>query len=181
MQFLAGLQIELVDHADNSLRCARTQRFQQCPQTVVAMRRLHQDRAGRLKSETVKAVSGQMTALARSMVRHHVNGLFVSRRCRDVGAKACEHCYDKTESGGKRCLRCRDDLMKRAAVKTAIQQVAIKCGKAERKPGLQRLGPPWMPGQQKAQFGQDGGATLDRSCRRKCWRNKHLMALLRIE
>src|SRR6516225_5397767 len=128
------------------------------------MRRLHQDRAGRIKSETVKAVSGQMTALARSMVRHHENDLFVSRRCRDLGAKACEHRYDKTESGWERCLRCRDDLMKCAAVKTAVRQVAIKCGKAERKPGLQGLGPPWMPGQQKAQFGQ-GGTALDRGCR----------------
>jgi hypothetical protein len=66
-------------------------------------------------------------------------------------------------------------------VKTAVRQVAIKCGKVERKLGPQGLGPPWMPGQQKAQFGQGGGAVLDRGCRRKCWRNKHLMALLRIK
>ena len=126
-------------------------------------------------------MSGQAAALARSVARQHENDLFVSRHVRERGAKARQQRYDKTERGRERSLRCRDDLMKRAAVKTAIQQVAIKCGKAERKPGLQRLGPPWMPGQQKAQFGQGGGAVLDRGCRRKCWRNKHLTALLRIK
>ena len=117
------------------------------------MRRLHQGHAGRVKSETVEAMSRQTTALARSMVRHHENDLFVSRRCWEVGAKACQHRYDKTESGWERRLRCRDDLMECAAGKTAVWQVAIKCGKVERKLGMQGLGPPWMPRQQKAQFG----------------------------
>jgi hypothetical protein len=149
---LAGLQIEPIDHADDGLRCARMQRFQQCPQIVVAIRSLHQDRAARIKSKTVEAMSGQTTALPRSMVRHHENDLFIFPRCGEGGAKACQHRYDKTESGWERSLRCRDDLMECAAGKTAVRQVAIKCGKIERKRGKQGLGPPWMPRQQEAQF-----------------------------
>jgi|SRR5215472_12763645 hypothetical protein len=115
------------------------------------------------------------------MVRHHENGLFVSRRFWEIGAKACQHRYDKTASGWERRLRCRDDLMECAAGKAAIRQVAIKCDKAERKLGGQSLRPPRMPRQQKTQFGQSGGSAFDQERRRKCRWNKHLTALLRIE
>jgi hypothetical protein len=94
-------------------------------------------------------MSRQTTALARSVVRHHENDLFVSRRFWEVGAKACQHRYEKTESGWECRLRCRDNLMECAAGKAAIRQVAIKCGKIESKLGMQGLGPPWMRRQQK--------------------------------
>jgi hypothetical protein len=71
--------------------------------------------------------------------------------------------------------------MKRAGDETTIRQVAIKCGKAERQPSMESLGPAWMRREQKAQFGQSGGSALGWGYRQKCWRNKHLTALLRIE
>ncbi len=123
-------------------------------------------------------MSRQTTALARSMARHHENDLFISRRIWEIGAKAGQHRDDKTESGWECRLRCRDDLMECAAGKPAVRQVGIKCGKTERKLGIQGLRPSWMPRQQKAQFGQSGGAAFDRKRRRKCWRNKHLRLLL---
>ena len=140
MQFLTGLQIEPIDHADDGLRRSRTQRFHQCPQSVVAMRRLHHDRAARIEAETVKPVAGQATALARSIGRHHENDLFVSPRFGEGGAKAGQDRDDKTESSWERSLRCRDDLMQRAGDKPAIRQMAIKCGKPERQPVMRGLG-----------------------------------------
>jgi|AmaraimetFIIA100_FD_contig_121_65159_length_7151_multi_5_in_0_out_0_3 hypothetical protein len=61
MQFLAGLQIELIDYADDGLRRARTQAFDQRPQRVLPMRGIDDDRAARIETETVKAMSGDMT------------------------------------------------------------------------------------------------------------------------
>ena len=61
MQFLAGLQIELIDYADDGLRRARTQAFDQRPQRVLPMRGINDDRAVRIETETVKAMSGDMT------------------------------------------------------------------------------------------------------------------------
>jgi hypothetical protein len=61
MQFLAGLQIELIDYADDGLRRARTQAFDQRPQRVLPMRGINDDRAARIETETVKAMSGDMT------------------------------------------------------------------------------------------------------------------------
>ena len=182
MQFLASLQIEPIDHADDGLRRPRTQRFQQGPQTVAAMPSLHQDHAGRITSETVEAMARQTTALARSMVRHHDHDFFLPPPLRHAQArtgwgrrnKSCQHRDDKTESDWERRLRCRDDLMECAAGKSAVRQVAIKCDKTKRKLGIQGLEPSWMARQQKAQFGQSGGSAFDRRRRRKCWQNKHL-------
>ena len=61
MQFLAGFQIEPIDHADDGLRRARTQAFDQRPQRVLPMRGINDDRAVRIETETVKAMSGDMT------------------------------------------------------------------------------------------------------------------------
>jgi len=58
MQFLAGLQIELVDHPGDGVRRARAQRFHQGPQVFFPMGRLHQDRAAWIKAEAVEAMSG---------------------------------------------------------------------------------------------------------------------------
>ncbi len=79
------------------------------------------------------------------MVRYHHNDLFASRRFRETGVKARQHRDDKTERGWERSLRCRDNLMECAAGKATIRQVAIKCGKAERKLALQGVRPFWMP------------------------------------
>ena len=168
MQFLAGFQIEPIDHAGDGLRRLRTQRFHQYPQSVVAMRRLHDDRAARIEAEAVKPVSGQTTALARSIARHHEDDLSVACRFWGGGAKPCQYRNDKTESGWECSLRCRNDLMQRARDKSTIRQMAIKGGKPERQSGMQGLGRASLPRQQKTQFGQGGGAALGRRSRRKC-------------
>jgi len=162
MQFLAGLQIKPVDHADDGLRRSRMQRFQQDPHIVAALRRLHQDDAARIKSETVEAMSGQAAALARSVTRHRDNDFFVGRSFQEVAAQADQHRDDKTESGRERSLRCGDELMECAAAQTAIRQVGIKCGKPEWKAGSHGRRAPRLPGQEKAQFGQCRGAGLHR-------------------
>lgn len=125
----------------------------------MAIRRVHHNRAARIKSESIEAKSREAAVLSRSMAWRHENDLFVSRRFWQQGAKACQHGYDKTESSWDRSLRCRDDLMKCGAGQTAVRQVAIKCGQAERKAGMQGLGPSGLPRQQKAQFGQDGSSS----------------------
>jgi hypothetical protein len=76
------------------------------------------------------------------MARHHKNDWFVSQRYWKIGAEAGQYRCDKTESGWERSWRCRDDLMECAASKAAVRQMAIKCGKAERKLGMQGLRPP---------------------------------------
>jgi hypothetical protein len=181
MQSLAGLQIESVAQADDGLRRARTQRFQQSPQIVVTLRRLHQDDATRIKSKTAEAMSGQTAALARSMMRHHDNDFFLCRRFWEVAVKAGQHRDDETESGRERSLCCRDDFMECAAGKTAVRQVAVECGNTERKPSSRGWRTPRLPRQQKAQFGQGRSAVLTRGYRRKCRRNRHLAALLGME
>src|SRR5215468_6482410 len=71
MQFLAGLQIELIDYADDGLRRARTQAFDQRPQRVLPMRRIDDDRATRIETETVKAMTGE-AALAQPILAQAV-------------------------------------------------------------------------------------------------------------
>ena len=122
--------------------------------------------------------------------RQHENDLFVFRHVRERGAKARQQRYDKTERGRERSLGCRHDLMECAAGKAAVRQVAIKCGKTEGKLVLQNLmqtllppllpslllslRPPWMPRQQKAQFGYRCGSAFGRGCGRKDRQNRHL-------
>jgi len=64
MQFLAGLQIELVDHPGDRLRRCRTQRLGNRPQCFFAVRRLDQDQARRIEAESVEAVPGKTAMLA---------------------------------------------------------------------------------------------------------------------
>lgn len=145
MQFLAGLQIDSVDHADDSLRRPRTQRFQQGPQSVMALRRLHQNDAAWIKPETGEAMSGQAAALTRSVTRHRDNGFFVGCRFWEVAVQAAQHRDDKAESGRECSLRCWDDLMECAAGQAAVRQVGIKCGQAERKAGSHGWRAPRLP------------------------------------
>ena len=160
MQFLAGLQIEPIDHADDGLWRLRTQRFHQCPQNVGTMRRLHQDCAARIEAETIEAMSRQSSALPRFVARHHEDDFFAARRFWEQAAG--QHRDNETERDRERSLRCRDNLMQRAG-KPTIRQAAIKCGKAETERGLlQALGPARLSRQQKAQFGQSGSAALCR-------------------
>src|SRR6516165_4674969 len=89
MQFLAGLQIEPIDHAGDGLRRSRTQRFKKRPQSVVEVRRLHQDGASWIESEMIEAMPGQAAASAQSVARHHEDDFFgwvVARRWADIGA-----------------------------------------------------------------------------------------------
>ena len=161
MQFLAGLQIELIDYADDGLRRARTQAFDQRPQRVLPMRGIDDDRAARIETETVKAMSGDMTgemtaetaALAQPVLAQPVlaqtvlvpdmdwrdeDDFFLPpilppmwRRVGGRRNKASQHSRRKAE-GSRECgLRRRNDLMQRGATETAIGQVGIKCAEAE--------------------------------------------------
>ena len=58
MQFLAGLQIELIDGPRDGLRRARAQYFNQGPQGFFPMRRLHQYSAAWIETEAIEAMSG---------------------------------------------------------------------------------------------------------------------------
>jgi hypothetical protein len=58
MQFLAGFQIEPIDHADDGLRHLRTQAFDQGPQYVLSLRGIDENCAARIEAETVKAMTG---------------------------------------------------------------------------------------------------------------------------
>jgi hypothetical protein len=64
LQLLAGLQIELVDHAGDRGRRRRTQRLGHRPQRVFAVRGFDEDQACRIEAERVEAVAGQPAMLA---------------------------------------------------------------------------------------------------------------------
>jgi hypothetical protein len=136
MQFLAGFQIELIDHADDGLRRLRTQRLDQGPQYVLPLRGIDEDRAARIEAETVKAVTGQATALARAIGRHHEDNFFPRGR-----KKTRQYRHDETEGGWECNLRCRNDLMQRAADEAAMRQVRIKWGQFESQPRQRALRP----------------------------------------
>jgi hypothetical protein len=130
MQFLTGFQIEPIDHADDGLRRLRTQAFDQGPQYVLPMRGIDENRAARIEAETVKTVTGQATALARFISRHHEDNFLPGGLER--GKKRRQHSHDETESGGQCSLRCRNDLMQRVADEAAIGEVGINGGQLER-------------------------------------------------
>ena len=65
LQPLAGLQIELVDHAGDGGRRRRTQRFLHGPQGFFAVRGLDQDQAGGIETETVQAMTVKPAMVAR--------------------------------------------------------------------------------------------------------------------
>src|SRR5215470_15881597 len=98
-------------------------------------------------------MSGQTAALARSSPRHRDNDFFRPLALWGRGNEAGQHRDDKTESGRQPSVRCRNDLMESAAGETAIRQVAIKGGKAERKPGRRGERTSRLPRQQKTQAG----------------------------
>jgi hypothetical protein len=62
MQLLAGLQIESVDYAGDGGWRRRTQRLGHRPQRFFAVRGLDHNHAGRIETETIKAMSGNMAA-----------------------------------------------------------------------------------------------------------------------
>ncbi len=101
MQFLAGLQIELVDHACDGLRRCRTQRLGNRPQCFFAVRRLDQDQARRIEAESVEAVPGKTAMLAPPIGRHDEDNL-VLPSTRAALARARVHaCWGRGKKVGK--------------------------------------------------------------------------------
>jgi hypothetical protein len=124
MQFLAGLQIELVDHPDDRLRRCRTQRLGNRPQCFFAVRRLDESQACRIETESVEAVSGKTAMLAPSIGRQDKDE-------RGRKRKAGKERHDEAEGGRQFAFRLGYDLVQRAAGQAAFRQVAIDRGNAE--------------------------------------------------
>jgi hypothetical protein len=152
MQFLAGLEIEPVDHPRDGGRRGRMQRLRHGPQAFFAMRRFDQDQAGGIETEGGEAVAGNMSGkpamLAQPIGRNDEDERAARRQAGKNG-------HDEAEGGGDGAFRLGHDFMERAAGQAALGQVGIKRGKAEGQgaaPGL--LGGP----DQATQFLHDGGA-----------------------
>ena len=117
------------------------------------MRRLDQDCAARIQTETFEAMSGEPAALTQDMGRHDeddssLGGLWgtiwetiwetmgetVSIRALAIRQaipirrrQSGQYGHQKTERGRQRRLRCRNDLMECAAGEAAIRQMRIEC------------------------------------------------------
>jgi hypothetical protein len=151
MQLLAGLEIELVDHPDDGLRCGRTQRLRHGPQGFFAVRGFDQDHAGRIEAKAVEPVSGKpakKTAIAPPSAARHDEDERTSPR------QASHNRNDEAEGGRAGAFRLGHDLMQGAAGQAARRQISIKRGKTERQGLAPRL-PSW---QQTAQFRHHGDA-----------------------
>ena len=153
---MAGLEIELVDHPDDGLRCGRTQRLRHGPQGFFAVRGFDQDHAGRIEAKAIEPVSvepvsgkpAKKTAIAPPSAARHDEDDRASPR------QAGHNRNDKAEGGRAGVLRLGHDLMQGAAGQAARRQTGIKRGKAER----QGLAPRLPSRQQTAQFRDHGDA-----------------------
>ena len=139
MQLLTGFEVEPVDHPDDGVRRARTQRFRQGPERFFAMRRLDQNEAARIETKAVEAVAKKPAVLASAVGRHDEDE---RGRAGDVRQQR----DDEAEGGGYSVLRLGHDLMQGAAGQTALRQAGIESGQAER----QRLARTFPSGQQAA-------------------------------
>jgi len=71
MQPLAGFQIELVDHPGDGGRRTRAQRLLDRPQGFSSVRRLDQNQACRIETETVEAMAMKPAIFTESVGRQH--------------------------------------------------------------------------------------------------------------
>src|SRR5262249_16551397 len=164
------------------------------------MRGIDDDRAARIETETVKAMTGEMTgetvALAQAVLVPGMDWrdeddfflppIFVPPMWGMWGMwgrvggrrnKASHHSRRKAE-GSRECgLRRRNDLMQRGAAETAIGQVGIKCAEAERQLRRRIRGPATFAHEPMSQCSQSHVAAWRRGRGRGkcCWAN-HLTA-----
>ena len=108
LQLLAGLEIEPVDHSGDRLRCCRMQRFRYGPQRFFAVRRLDQDQAAGIETETVQSMSGKPALSAQPISRHDDDDRAAPRQ-------PAKNRHDKAEGGGEGVCRRGDDFMQRPA------------------------------------------------------------------
>jgi len=103
------------------------------------MRRLDQDGAAQIQTETIEAMSREPAALTQGMGRHDeddssLGSVTVSIRalaiCQAVPIRrrqSGQYGDHKTERGWQCRLHCRNDLMECAAGEAAIRQMRIEC------------------------------------------------------
>ncbi len=143
LEFLAGLEIEPVDQAGDGARRARMQRFGECPERFIAMRRLGQKKTRRIEAERFKAVAGQAAMAA----------LSIGRSDKDEGAgagQASQNRREETEGGGSRAFRVGHDFMQAAARQAAVREMGIDRRKIERQHRAGGGGPGLLAAQQMA-------------------------------
>ena len=70
LQFLAGLEVELIDHADDGCRRARMQSFRKRPERLFAMRRFGEHHTRRTETERLQPMSGQTAMPVLPIGRH---------------------------------------------------------------------------------------------------------------
>src|ERR1700734_2387901 len=124
LQFLAGLQIEPVDHPDDRLWHTRMQSLRHGPEGFFPVRRLDQSDADRIEAEAVETMSAKAAMVALPIGRHDEEEGAARRQ-------AAQPRHDETEGGRKRACRFRYDLMQGAAGEAALRQMGIDGGQAE--------------------------------------------------
>jgi hypothetical protein len=80
LQFLTGLEIDLVDHANDGCRRARMQSFRKRPERLFAMRRFGEDDTRRIETERLQPMSGQTAMPVLPIGRHHGDKRMGSRQ-----------------------------------------------------------------------------------------------------
>jgi len=123
LQPLARFQIELVDRADDGGRCARTQRFLERPQGLVAMRRLDQDQTTWIEAERAQAMTIGAAEIAPPVRRQNEEERV---RLRQAGKQR----YDEAE-GCRGRAGLGHEFMQTPAGKAALRQVMVDGGNAE--------------------------------------------------
>jgi len=123
------------------------QRLLDRPQGLFTVCGLDQDQAGRIEAERVEAMTMKAAMQLAAVSRHHQNERVVSRQ-------PGQECRDEAEGGRGGALGFGYDFMQGAAGETALRQVGIKRGKAER----QGFPQTFDPRQQPAQFVDHDGA-----------------------
>ncbi len=147
MQFLAGLQIESVDHAGDGGRRRRTQRLGHRPQRFFAVRGLDHNHAGRIETESTKPMAAKLAISAPSVSRDDDDDRMQPRQ---AGEKRC----DETE-GRRLCGFGRGyDFMQGTGGQAAFRQIGIECVEAEGQSAARAF----ADGKKLAQFMDHGSA-----------------------
>ena len=155
LQFLAGLEIEPVDHPRDGCRCARVQRFRHGPESFLALRRLDQNEARGVKSEAVEAMAKKTAAVTAGLASLDWH----DEDERAPRLQTRQDCHHEAESGGNGVLRGWHDFMKTAG-ETTLGKMSVKGAKTEGQgPAVKGPAVSFFEGpQQAAQFADCGTA-----------------------
>jgi hypothetical protein len=154
MQLLTGLEIEPFDRARDRRRRTRAQGFLHRPEGLFLIRRVDQDHARRIDTETIEAVS-MRAGEGRHLVDWQSSHTHAMGRHDDQQRAAARHAAkkrgDEAERGWNIAVGCGGDLVQGRKRQTALWQMGIQRGKAEGK-GARVGGKAFHARQQAAQF-----------------------------